>query len=288
MIQYGEDKYKDQLISLWKFCFPKDSENFIRFYFEKVYKNNETLIYIEKNKVVSSLQMIPYPAKIDETVSFWGYISGAMTHPEFQKKGYMAQLLQASFTEMKKKDYACSFLIPQEDWLFNFYSKYGYEKAFPLNGEKIIESSENNIDPSPIRGKTIKICKSISEVNMEDFYMIYSQLLIKKTNAILKTKQHLDNIIWDFFEDKGVLLYNDWGAAFLYIQENNILIKEILYYNEEICQKFIDFIDKTFCPKKIIIKNNPHAPFLKYQGMIKSLDNNMNVTPDIYMSLMLD
>ena len=131
MIRQGKNTDKETLMRLWKYCFPQDTDFFIRFYFDSVYANEETLVYEENNQPVASLQMIPYQIKIADSFLRGGYISGVMTHPHYRKKGYMAQLLYASFDEMIKKGYDYTFLIPQEKWLIRMYEKYGFRHCEP-------------------------------------------------------------------------------------------------------------------------------------------------------------
>ena len=145
MIRQGQDTDKKTLMELWKLCFPQDSERFIRFYFDKVYENDETLVYVEDGRPVASLQMIPYQIKSGENLSWGGYISGAMTLPYSQKKGFMTKLLNTSFEEMIKKGYDYAFLIPQEKWLIQMYEKYGFylcESSYYPPENKVIKSSK--------------------------------------------------------------------------------------------------------------------------------------------------
>ena len=149
MIRQGQDKDKKALMKMWKLCFPDDSLHFIRFYFDKVYTNNETLVYIEDKELVASLQIIPYQIKSDDNISLGGYISGAMTHPDYRKKGYMQQLLNISFEEMIKKGYDYTFLIPQEKWLIQMYEKYGYcllEPSFYPHENKVLKSEKQLVN----------------------------------------------------------------------------------------------------------------------------------------------
>jgi len=131
MIRKGQDTDKETLMNLWKLCFPQDSEHFVHFYFDKVYANDETLVYVENGQTVASMQMIPYQIKTGDYLSWGGYISGAMTHPRYQGKGYMKQLLSVSFNEMIKTGYDYTFLIPQEKWLIQVYEKYGFKLCEP-------------------------------------------------------------------------------------------------------------------------------------------------------------
>jgi predicted acetyltransferase len=131
MILSGKDKYKPYLKTLWKLCFPKDSDSFIDFYFDKIYKNNETLVCIENSQPVAALQIIPYSIKTGNQIRSGGYLSGIMTHPAYRKRGYMNKLLQAAFDEMVKKGYDYTFLIPQEKGFVDMYAKYGFRLCNP-------------------------------------------------------------------------------------------------------------------------------------------------------------
>ena len=131
MIRYGKDTDKETLMQLWKICFPQDTERFIRFYFDNVYANDETLVYVENDLPVTSLQIIPYQIETSDNFLRGGYISGVMTHPGHRKKGYMDKLLRASFDEMIKKGYDYAFLIPQEKGLIEMYAKYGFRLCEP-------------------------------------------------------------------------------------------------------------------------------------------------------------
>ena len=151
MIRQGQDTDKKTLMELWKLCFPQDSERFIRFYFDKVYENDETLVYIEDGQPVASLQMIPYQIKSGDNLSWGGYISGAMTHPDYRKNGFMAKLLNTSFEEMIKKGFDYTFLIPQGKWLIQVYEKYGFRLCEPSN-----YPPENKVLKSPKQWANIR------------------------------------------------------------------------------------------------------------------------------------
>ncbi|MCC8146985.1 MAG: GNAT family N-acetyltransferase, partial [Bacteroidales bacterium] len=199
MIQSGEDQYKEEVKALWKICFPEDPDAFIQFYFDKIYTNENTLLLLEGGKVVSSLQMLPYQIKFNSSIEFAGYISGAMTHPDFQKRGFMSQLLISSFEKMKENNYKYSFLIPQEDWLFGFYGQYGYKEAFPVYQAKTFDHSQSSI-LSNLKNETMHLCDKFQGLDVSKLYITYSRLLMEKNNVVLKTKENLMNILWDFFE----------------------------------------------------------------------------------------
>lgn len=279
MIRPGKDTDKEPLKQLWKRCF-SDTNRFIRFYFEKVYANEETLVYEENNQPVASLQMIPFRIKTGDSCQWGGYISGAMTHPDYRKKGYMTQLLAASFKTMLEKGYTYTFLIPQGDHLIDFYGKSGYEKAFPEYFTRRIYRAESK------RSKNITIYTDFSAIDFPVLYSAYSHHLMEKTNAVLKSEPQFSNMLWDFFNENGVLFANDEGFAFADKRGKTTVLTEFFYRDEAIKTEFLQTVSAFL--KKAIIYNDFSAPLTGYKGMIRSLDQSVTAMTDIYMGRMLE
>jgi GNAT superfamily N-acetyltransferase len=275
LIRIGEDGDKPALREMWKLCFPDDTDAFIDFYFDKVYKNEETLVYLEDNQPVASLQMVPYSIQTETAISLAGYISGAMTHPDFRKKGYMAQLLNASFEVMKEKGYDYTFLIPQEAGLVDFYKKYGYEK---------IRGTANG-DRQPATGKRSPVtgCPSPFPLRPSPFalYPKYCRLLMASLPVALKTEQQFSVLLQDFFDEKGVLFANDEGIAFTLQKEDKIIIKEFLCPDEETKELFLTDIRQYYRLNQVILPE-------EYKGMIKKLTPAADDIWDVYLGMMMD
>lgn len=286
MIAFSEEKYIPDLKILWKKCFPKDSDAFIDSYYQYVYKDNETLLCLVDDKPVAALQIVPYPIKTGGNISLAGYISGAMTDPDFRRKGYMAELLNASFTKMAKLHCHYTFLIPQEEWLFGFYEQFGYVKAFPHSIEEIIIPGD--YPPTGLlRDKEVRKYTHFEEININDFFVVYSRFLMEQKNVILKTKQQLAIMLNVLFMDGGALFVNDWGCAFVLQQNERVIIKEAFYFDTEIQSGFIQAIKEYYETSRLYQEyyNKPGTPF---RGMIRNLQDTSPAPSDIYMSQMLE
>ena len=116
-------------MELWHRCF-EDTDEFIRFYFERKYSDANSLIYEENGKALSALQMLPYPMRWENVTVDTSYISGACTLPDVRNRGFMTLLLQNALQEMYDRGIAFSTLIPAEDWLFGYYAGQGYVTVF--------------------------------------------------------------------------------------------------------------------------------------------------------------
>jgi GNAT superfamily N-acetyltransferase len=131
MIRHGNASYLPDLKALWRMCFPEDDDAFVAFYFDRVYRDDETLVCLENDRPVAALQVIPYTLQVGDRIRQGGYLSGIMTHPLCRKRGYMDRLLRASFAEMEGKGLDYAFLIPQEEWLADVYAGYGFRRCEP-------------------------------------------------------------------------------------------------------------------------------------------------------------
>ena len=122
------DNNKSQLIDLWRTSF-NDSEEFIKLFFDRVYKK-ENALFIEKNgKIVSALQMLPYVMTYYGKEISVNYIYGACTLPSERGQGLMRQLIQKAFEVMESRKVALTVIIPADPWLFDYYRDLGYTES---------------------------------------------------------------------------------------------------------------------------------------------------------------
>jgi len=275
------------LKTMWKFCFPKDTPQFIDFYFAKIFNPNRSLGLWKNGALVAAMQILPYQIKTGDKIYDAAYISGAVTHPSHRQKGYMQELLLAAFEEMKQKNYTFSFLIPQEDKLFDYYAKYGYEKAFPKSTQTI-RLEENKIDYN-----CVEIYRDFKNLPVNEIYRLYLSLLHQKENAVLKSREQFELILEDLFIDKGCCFYiKNKSIACVIVEEGNVLIKELFDMENGSAQLFAAIKDIYQTNYIILQNNNQINGFNQYYGMIKVLDdskfNQPAVTKDFYMSMMMD
>lgn len=273
MIRFGEDKYKEALMEMWRRCFPQDTDNFIRFYFNEIYKKDEILLFLEDNRPVAALQMIPYSIKTGNNCCSAGYLSGVMTHPDYRNKGCMAQLLHAAFNEMTKKGYDYAFLIPQEKWLTEIYAKYGFKSLTRCTKREARNQTSPESDAILPFGAADRIPSSV--------YPVYSRFLQEKASVVLKTEKQFELILRDFWEEKGILFANEQGIAFTLKTPEKIILKEFFYRNETIQADFLKKIRAYYCLDTVEFPNET-------QGMIKQLNPFAEEITHLYLGMMLD
>ena len=217
------DNNKSQLIDLWRTSF-NDSEEFIKLFFDRVYKK-ENALFIEKNgKIVSALQMLPYPMSFCGKQVATSYISGACTHPDFRNRGVMRQLLSQAFARMLPNGIFFSTLIPANPWLFDYYARIGYAPVFQYSTKEIIL-------PEFIPSKEIKV-DIVSEYK-EEVYSYLNKKLAERPCCIQHTTEDFEVIMADLAISNGILLVAKLnneinGIAIVYKRDESVIINELL------------------------------------------------------------
>ena len=216
MIKLASDETKQEVRQMWKTCF-EDSDEFMDLYFSEKYQNENTLIYFEKGKAAASLQMLPYQFTFCDVEIPISYISGACTLPEYRNRRYMGKLLLAAFDIMQERNIPLSILTPAEEWLYDYYTRYGYETVFEL-GEKEIPLEH--------------IVKE-SNGDMDAAYSTFDKLFRNRDFCIQKTKSDFITIVKDVELDGFPPKKNLSGMARI-INANRLLSIHSKKYPEKI------------------------------------------------------
>jgi predicted acetyltransferase len=227
---------KEQVKELWKLCF-NDSEEFTNLYFRTRY-NTSTSMYIESgNAVISSLQILPY------TFTYYGvelkayYISGACTHPDYRNKGVMRGLLKECLARLSSEGAIFSFIIPAEDWLFDYYEKFGFASTFGYSVQDVTKDRS--------RCNSSKIEKVIE--HRKDVYQFFNVKMHKRDFCVQHSEEDMEVIEQDMKIDDGTVFAayreaNIVGEAFVYKIDDVLQIEEILADTNKVKHELIQAV----------------------------------------------
>lgn len=226
---------KEQKIkTLWKSIF-QDTDEFIRFYFDRKYRDENALLYESGDLSVAALLLLPYPMNWGGHTWQTSYISGACTHPEFRNQGLMTRLLQEAFRRMYQRGIALTTLIPAEEWLFHYYGKSGYAPVFKYSTETDIPLSSHTVDIEVIAPEKFQ-----PEFTAE-VYPYFQRQTEARPSAILHPIDDYIAITEEVYLSGGRLLVaydpasgtpSGWAVAVP--GEKEVLVKEILWDNETV------------------------------------------------------
>ena len=245
---------REQVRNLWKISFG-DSDDFIRLWFDRVYKDEQTLVVQQNGKIVSALQILPYEMTYCGTNIPTGYICGVCTLPSERGKGYMNQLMHQSIKEMQNCGYALAVLIPATPGLFDFYRRFEFANIFDYAIE-VVQSREiqktsfshqskrslaaNKAWRETIRNIELRRIVSYKNLSLEMIYDYYHTKQCERDCAVIHTAYQFETIcrdrilggceIWVALANKQPV-----GLAFTdQIKDKTLLIREIVYDNTDI------------------------------------------------------
>lgn len=279
-----------QIRNLWHTCFD-DTEDFIKLYFDRVYNEDHSLTIEKDDLIVSALQMLPYTMLYQGTEILVSYIYGACTAPSERGQGLMRQLLQQAFEVMKSRRVAVSVLIPSDPWLFDYYREQGYTEAFNYTLNTYVRPASAVQEPN--------ITVMPPEVTpTEQLFAYFDRKLRQRPCCMLHTPDDFITILRDLQLDGGQMLTalnekeDPVGMAFISPSTEGILIKELLYDNEQIKELLLQEATLQFNVSQTSYRTLPASTGTIPLGMARVIDT-QRLPPDWinkhpYMSLMLD
>lgn len=238
-----KNSIKKQIRKLWECCFG-DSPKFIDLYFNKRYTHERNLVITKDEKVVSALQLLPYPLKVYNQIVDTLYISGAATFPEYRNQGVMKQLILKSFHRMQNQSIPISTLIPAEHWLFDYYEKSGYATVFYAKQQTVKKEDLSNHQPT-----TAYRFSSQTKFNKElQSYM--DNKLKGLPCSILHPQEDMEVVLADLaLADGDIIVINKEknivGFAIIWQKENVIYINELIADSTDIEKDLFYFLLKS-------------------------------------------
>ncbi len=262
---------KKQVMDLWRICF-EDSEEFIRFYFDRKYNEKNTMVVYQDGTVLSALQMLPYPMTWNNTLVSTAYISGACTLPEARSQGFMRKLLTKAFRTMKSRKIAFSTLLPANEGLYDYYALSGYAPVFAYNPENYYLSV---CYPHP----SVHSLKK-EEINrqFQELYHYFEHQMLQRPCCIQHTQEDFRAIIDDLYMSEGRLFVyftpnaNFAGMAFALPCPDKIHLTELLYDSEEEKSALLHTISCEWGKREIDNRKPVESSRTIQRGMARIID----------------
>lgn len=236
MIRFAAENDIPAIRALFELCFPDDS-GFNDYFFAHLFRPERTLLLEQGGALCAMVQMLPYTLSTGEAT----YIYGACTHPAHRRKHLMARLLEYSFAEDRRRERVGSFLIPQEEWLFDFYAPFGYQPVFTLDSRKITRGQAPAADLRPLNG-------------FAEAAALYERRTADESLRVLRTSENWQAQI-DLFASLGAgafgLYENDCLTAYAFVwhgEDGGLFAQELIAEDEEqadtLCQALLHQFDK--------------------------------------------
>lgn len=263
---------KREVMDLWRLCF-EDTEEFIRFYFNRKYKDENTLVCRDKQgNIVAALQMPLYLVTFAGTLVQAGYISGACTHPLARARGIMAELLREAFGVMRKRGIPLSVLIPADDWLYGYYGKMGYATVFDFSPEQYVVS--DHFLPGHFQVEAVRDEALVTD----DLFLYFERAMLQRACCVQHDREDFNMIVEDLRISGGALIVayagekHIVGMAFAEPRGNHVLVKDWLFDTEDVKQALLSGVMAHLDAAEIQCRSLPTGKNDEHRGMARILD----------------
>jgi len=193
-IRFATPADTEAVKDIWHKCFG-DGDPFLSWNFSRNYNPEDTLVWVEKRKIVATLQMQ------SKNISLWGknvqgnYIFGIATLPKYRGRGIAWALMIQAFREAEERRQVVSLLIP---FNYRFYEKFGYKMCYKL--VKATIKKENS--PGFVYGHTIEL-REINNDTIEILQNIYKKFCEPLNGWIARSDNEFRLILEDVINNFG-------------------------------------------------------------------------------------
>ena len=107
-----------------------DSAEYVGRFMDQRLPSSAALVLIDEGSVMSQLFLLPGEMSVSKKRLPALYLHAAATRTDGRGRGYMALLIEAAKEYAEKNGYMYIALVPGDDGLYDYYSRFGFYEAF--------------------------------------------------------------------------------------------------------------------------------------------------------------
>ena len=244
-IRYAKPIDKDQVVSVWNYCF-EDGEDFVKYYFENVYDENNTIIIEENDEVLSALQLNKYTIDLRDNKYDVSYVVGVSSKPEVRGLGYMKHLMAYTLEELYKNGEIVSLLMAID---YRLYKRYGFDHCY--------DQIQYNLRTDELLG--FRLSSKLRKATFEDaetLSRIYTKAMESLNGYAVRDKAYFNRFIKEVSSESGYIYIDEENNSYIvyYIQEDTFFVRELIYNNISSLKSMLAYIynHNTQCKKTVI------------------------------------
>lgn len=244
-IRYAKPIDKDQVVSIWNYCF-EDGEEFVKYYFENVYDENNTIIIEESNEVLSALQLNKYTIDLRDNKYDVSYVVGVSSKPEVRGLGYMKHLMNYTLEELYKNGEILSLLMAID---YRLYKRYGFDHCY--------DQIQYNLRTDELLG--FRLSSKLRKATFEDAEIlsrIYTRAMKSLNGYAVRDEAYFNRFIKEVNSENGYIYIDEENNSYIayYIQGDTFFVRELIYNNISSLKSMLAYIynHNTQCKKTVI------------------------------------
>ena len=251
--------------ALWKQCFG-DSDAYLDLFFSKLGGDDTTFLYNAGGKAVGHLQLLDVAFASRAHLYPANYVFAACTHPDYRGRGVMKELLHEALRKGRERGDICSFIIPAEEWLYDYYARVaGYAEII---GGSRTQDERVALDEENLECTAPTLIDYLCEVEQtgKETRLVHTKPFLEAVVVDFETGH--DRFVWEHRDGDGLV-----SGAVLVIEREDGLYVDTLFGAREARQALLKRLKERAKDKPITYDLNPQSSQEQYtRGMIRILD----------------
>lgn len=293
-MENSKKKLREDMMKLWKETF-HDSKEYVELIFDSYFSESFTPNIYKDGKLVAAMLAVPYEMAyksgdegVGSSIYKTLYLCGLATLPEYRRQGLMETLIGEILETATKRNFDLLFLIPADEHLRKYYSKFGFRDASPFCINMQQKSSNfskfarieyfESIDS--LFGNSVKSEKGVID-SIFDF--IHREEQYRKTGSVLHSKKDIKIAIEECFISGGrIYISFDTeeridGIIFLY-DKQPLEIYCVISVDENVRGELLNRVSTDFPNREIQVMDHCDPSDCEnwkgdYRGMVRFLKN---------------
>ena len=244
-IRYAKPIDKDQVVSVWNYCF-EDGEDFVKYWHLHVYDQNNNIIIEENDEVLSALQLNKYTIDLRDNKYDVSYVVGVSSKPEVRGLGYMKHLMTYTLEELYKNGEIVSLLMAID---YRLYKRYGFDHCY--------DQIQYNLRTDELLG--FRLSSKLRKATFEDaetLSRIYTKAMESLNGYAVRDKAYFNRFIKEVSSESGYIYIDEENNSYIayYIQGDTFFVRELIYNNISSLKSMLAYIynHNTQCKKTVI------------------------------------
>lgn len=263
---------KEEIAQLWQACFGERREA-IDYFLERVFAPEHCLVHVEDSRVVAMVHMLPARMVHEEATVQVHYIYAAATDPGFRSRGLMGALLEQAFSYGETRGDACSFLLPSEPSLYDYYGRHGYVPYFRTRFAEVCVD-ELGLPAPEAEGFTASSVDNLPQ--LESARRLRDSQLAEDVGSIIWPFSYLDYAakVNSIYSGQTLALWDREGVLRGYalhspVAEGSVEISEVIS-GKGSWREMLRYVSRTTGANRLRLRLAENSPILSGLGEVKS------------------
>ncbi len=194
------------------------------------------------------------------------YIMGVATVPSLRGRAHMTRLMAHTLKTLHDEEVAFASLIPADEWLYDYYERFGFYRAFCLKSEEICPKA--GLCSADVRDVT----------DTDELYSFYKEFFDDSQFCLKKTKTDIQAVVKDHLLGAGRIraVYEKERICALAfsIFTDECVIKELLSPDPALKDVLIRDAAKLYGCKKVKLISRPgdtEREGVYFRGMLRAV-----------------